>query len=31
MRKKDRAVRTEEPVEYYPEEAALMRFLERYG
>jgi DNA topoisomerase I len=31
MRKKDRAVRHEEPVEYYPEEAALMRFLERYG
>jgi DNA topoisomerase I len=31
MRKKDRAVRSEEPVEYYPEEAALMRFLERYG
>jgi DNA topoisomerase I len=31
MRKKDRAVRREEPVEYYPEEAALMRFLERYG
>jgi DNA topoisomerase-1 len=31
MRKQPRAVRTEEPVEYYPEEAALMRFLERYG
>ena len=31
MRKNDRPVRTEEPVEYYPEEAALMRFLERYG
>lgn len=31
MRKKERAVRREEPVEYYPEEAALMRFLERYG
>jgi DNA topoisomerase I len=31
MRKKDREVRSEEPVEYYPEEAALMRFLERYG
>jgi DNA topoisomerase I len=31
MRKKDRAVLSEEPVEYYPEEAALMRFLERYG
>jgi DNA topoisomerase I len=31
MRKKNRAVRAEEPVEYYPEEAALMRFLERHG
>ncbi len=31
MRKEERAVLTEEPVEYYPEEAALMRFLERYG
>jgi DNA topoisomerase I len=31
MRKAPRLVRTEEPVEYYPEEAALMRFLERYG
>jgi DNA topoisomerase I len=31
MRKKDRAVRSEEQVEYYPEEAALMRFLARYG
>ena len=31
MRKEPRAVRSEEPVEYYPEEAALMRFLERYG
>ena len=31
MRKQARAVRSEEPVEYYPEEAALMRFLERYG
>ena len=31
MRKEPREVRTEEPVEYYPEEAALMRFLERYG
>lgn len=31
MRKKAREVKSEEPVEYYPEEAALMRFLERYG
>ncbi len=31
MRKEPREVRTEEPVQYYPEEAALMRFLERYG
>jgi DNA topoisomerase I len=31
MRKKKRAVLSEEPVEYYPEEAALMRFLERFG
>jgi len=31
MRKKERAVLSEEPVEYYPEEAALMRFLEQYG
>ena len=34
MRKSPRepgAVKSEEPVEYYPEEAALMRFLERYG
>ena len=31
MRKEPRAVRSEEPVEYYPEEAGLMRFLERYG
>jgi DNA topoisomerase I len=31
MRKKDRQVRSEEPVEYYPEEAALVRFLEKYG
>jgi DNA topoisomerase-1 len=31
MRKEPRAVRSEEPVQYYPEEAALMRFLERYG
>lgn len=31
MRKVSRAVHREEPVEYYPEEAALVRFLERYG
>jgi DNA topoisomerase I len=31
MRKAERAVEAEEPVSYYPEEAALMRFLERYG
>lgn len=31
MRKSTREVHREEPVEYYPEEAALMRFLERYG
>ncbi|HUG39816.1 MAG TPA: hypothetical protein VMM12_04990 [Longimicrobiales bacterium] len=31
MRKVPRAVKSEEPVAYYPEEAALMRFLERYG
>lgn len=31
MRKAPREVSDEEPVEYYPEEAALMRFLERYG
>ena len=31
MRKEPREVRSEEPVQYYPEEAALMRFLERYG
>ena len=31
MRRRPREVRSEEPVEYYPEEAALMRFLERYG
>ena len=31
MRKEPREVRTEEPVGYYPEEAALVRFLERYG
>ncbi len=31
MRKEPREVKTEEPVQYYPEEAALLRFLERYG
>ena len=31
MRKEPREVKTEEPIEYYPEEAALMRFLEKYG
>ncbi|MFP4624632.1 MAG: DNA topoisomerase IB [Gemmatimonadota bacterium] len=31
MRKAPRPVETEEPVQYYPEEAALLRFLERYG
>jgi len=31
MRKEPRPVSEEEPVEYYPEEGALMRFLERYG
>lgn len=31
MRKESREVKSEEPVEYYPEEAALMRFLEAYG
>jgi DNA topoisomerase I len=31
MRKTERPVLWEEPVEYYPEEAALMRFLELYG
>ncbi|HEX9108328.1 MAG TPA: hypothetical protein VF832_13890, partial [Longimicrobiales bacterium] len=31
MRHTPRAVPAEEPVSYYPEEAALMRFLERYG
>jgi DNA topoisomerase I len=31
MRQTERPVRTEEPPEYYPEEAALMRFLEQYG
>ena len=31
MRHTPRTVPAEEPVSYYPEEAALMRFLERYG
>jgi DNA topoisomerase-1 len=31
MRKSTREVHREEPVEYYAEEAALVRFLERYG
>jgi DNA topoisomerase-1 len=31
MRKVSRALKAQEPVAYYPEEAALMRFLERYG
>lgn len=31
MRKQPRAVQTEEPVQYYPEEAALLRFLRRYS
>lgn len=31
MRSKERRVNVREPTEYYPEEAALMRFLERYG
>jgi DNA topoisomerase-1 len=31
MRKTPRPVEAESPVEYYPEEAALMRFLERAG
>lgn len=31
MRHTTRPVPAEEPVQYYPEEAALMRFLERYG
>jgi DNA topoisomerase I len=30
MRKEPRPVEAEAPVEYYPEEAALMRFLQRY-
>jgi DNA topoisomerase I len=31
MRKTARAVHAEEPAQFYPEEAALLRFLERYG
>jgi DNA topoisomerase I len=31
MRKAPRAVAAEEPARFYPEEAALLRFLERYG
>lgn len=31
MRKKERRVRKRAPASYYPEEAALMRFLEKYG
>jgi DNA topoisomerase-1 len=31
MRKEPRPVPGEEPVMYYPEEAALMRFLERFA
>ena len=31
MRKSPRAVAVEAPVQYYPEEAALIRFLERYA
>ena len=31
MRKSKRRVSAVEPIEYYPEEAALIRFLERYG
>ena len=31
MRQAPRPVAAQEPVSYYPEEAALMRFLERYG
>ena len=31
MRKSKRRVSVVEPIEYYPEEAALIRFLERYG
>lgn len=31
MRRSRRRVNAVEPIEYYPEEAALIRFLERYG
>lgn len=31
MGRESRAVPAQEPVSYYPEEAALLRFLERYG
>jgi DNA topoisomerase-1 len=31
MRRSKRRVSAVEPIEYYPEEAALIRFLERYG
>lgn len=31
MRRTPRPVEAQEPASYYPEEAALMRFLERYG
>lgn len=31
MRKRERRVRARAPATYYPEEAALMRFLEKYG
>lgn len=31
MRKTSRKVSSVEPIEFYPEEAALIRFLERYG
>lgn len=31
MRRAPRPVEAQEPASYYPEEAALMRFLERYG
>lgn len=31
IRKSRRKVEAQEPVDYYPEEAALMRFLQRYG
>jgi hypothetical protein len=31
MRSEPREVHAEEPVTYYPEEGALLRFLERHG